>query len=87
VTRGSATPATFTLTTTSVNFSGNISLSVSGLPAGMAWALGPSVVPGSGTSTLSIRASPSAPLGTYNVVVRGVADGVSVAAHMTLTVN
>src|SRR6266436_2075890 len=55
------------------NFNSAISLSASGLPAGTTAAFSPSSIaaPGSGSSTLTISAGVTTPLGTYNVVVDG----------------
>jgi hypothetical protein len=50
--------AVYTVTVSPINgFSGNVALSVSGLPASLAATLKPTTVAGSGTSTLTITAT------------------------------
>ncbi|HVS80636.1 MAG TPA: hypothetical protein VHE60_02785 [Pyrinomonadaceae bacterium] len=81
---------TSTITTTlSGNFNSSISLSASGLPTGATVSFNPTSIaaPGAGSSTLTISAGASTPVGTYNVVINGAggAQTHSVAINLTVT--
>jgi hypothetical protein len=68
--------ATDTVLVTPVNgFTGSVTLNVSGLPSGVtgSW----SVNPASSSSTLTLTASSTAPLGTYNVSITGTYGAIS----------
>jgi hypothetical protein len=61
-------PATFLVTVgSSAGFSGTVGFTVSGVPAGVTASLNPPTLNGSGTTTLTITPSASAPMGMYSV--------------------
>jgi regulation of enolase protein 1 (concanavalin A-like superfamily) len=66
-------------------FSGSVSLSVSGLPAGVTATLAPTST--STTSTLSLSASSTATLGTATVTVTGTSGSLTNTTTITLTVS
>ena len=75
LTRG--TPATFLVTTTRTNFAGDITLSVSALPAGITWAFVPSVLTAQQDSaTLILTPSAYATLGTGDLRITASSPGV-----------
>ena len=95
----SAAPASVTITqggngsstiTTNVSggFNSSLSLSVSGLPAGVAVTFSPSSIaaPGSGSSTMTIAASTAAATGTATVTVTATGGGKTHTATVSLTV-
>lgn len=91
IARGSAS-ATYTVTLTSVNnFSGNVSLSVSGLPGKVSGTFSPNPVllsgGGTGTSTLTVTAPRGSPTGTFTLTITGTAGGNSHSQNVTLTVT
>jgi hypothetical protein len=71
------------------NFNSSISLSASGLPAGATASFSPASIaaPGSGSSTLTISAGATTPVGTYNVLVNGSGGGQTHSATINLTVS
>ena len=78
----------YTQTVTAVNgFSGAVSLSVTGLPAGAAGTFNPTSVTGSGTSTLSITTLGTTPTGTYTLTITGTSGALTHSATSTLVVN
>jgi subtilisin family serine protease len=69
-------------------FSGDVTLSAAGLPAGVgSLAVSPSVVHGSGTAQLAVATLATAPAGTYSVTVSGVSGALSHSVTVTLVVN
>jgi Phosphoesterase family/Bacterial Ig domain len=70
-------------------FSSTISLSVSGLPAGVTTSFSPASIaaPGSGSSTLTFSSSSTATTGTSNVTVTASGGGTSHTTTVALTVN
>ncbi|MGO4856517.1 COG1470 family protein [Arthrobacter sp. 2MCAF14] len=55
-------------------FAGNVSLTISGLPAGATASFSPAVVaagPGSGSSNLDVSTTSATPLGTYSLSLKG----------------
>jgi hypothetical protein len=81
---------TSTITTTvSGGFNNAISLSASGLPAGVTASFSPSSIaaPGSGSSTLTFTASSTATVGTSTVTITGVGGTTTHTATITLTVT
>jgi hypothetical protein len=68
-------------------FSGPVSLSVSGLPAGASANFNPASVIGSGSSTLSVSTSSATPLGSYTLTITGVSGAVTHTATATLVVT
>ena len=67
-------------------FSGNIALSVSGLPTGATATLSPSSVQNSGLVSLSIITSASTPAGTYTFTVTGTSGPLARSSTATLVV-
>ncbi len=82
-----------TVANTTITLSGNlnalVALSASGLPPGATASFSPSSItsPGPDSSTLSISVGPSAPIGTYNVLVTGTGGGQTHSTTINLTVN
>jgi len=70
-------------------FNSTISLSVSGLPAGVTTSFSPASIaaPGSGSSTLTFSSSSTATTGTSNVTVTASGGGTSHTTTVALTVN
>src|SRR5439155_219639 len=86
VTRGSGT--SFTVTMSSLyGFTGNVDLSLSGLPAGAGYSFNPASFAGSGISTLTITTSNSTPAGTYMLTITGTAGSLVHSTTVTLVVN
>jgi hypothetical protein len=79
-----------TSTTTSVfvtpqyGFTGNVNLSVSGLPSGVTASLSPN--PTTGSSVVTLTASSSATLGQYNVTITGTSGTQTATTTLTLGV-
>jgi hypothetical protein len=79
---------TYTTTISAINgFSGNVSLSVSGLPSGAGGSFNPTSVTGSGNSTLTVTTSSSTPVGTYTLTVKGTSGSLVHSNTVSLTVN
>jgi hypothetical protein len=77
---------TSTITVTPVNgFSGNATLSASGLPSGVTAGFSPN--PTGTTSTLTLTASGTAALGTSTVTITGVSGGITQTTTLSLTVT
>ena len=68
-------------------FTGSVSLSATGLPAGVSASFSPATVGTSGLSTLSVATSGSTPAGTYALTISGVSGGLNHTATLNLTVN
>src|SRR5215472_3252524 len=88
VTQGSS--ATTTVSTSgSGGFNSAVSLSASGLPAGVTASFSPASIaaPGSGNSTLTFTASSTATAGTSNVTITATGGGVTHTTTVALTVN
>ncbi len=87
VTAGGST--TFTATVAPLNgFTGNVSLSLSGLPSGASGSFSPNpITSGSGSSTLTVSTSTTTPPGTYTLTITGTSGGTSHTTTVTLTVN
>src|SRR5207245_6177670 len=81
---GSATSYTVSITPTG-GFSGQVVLSVDGLPAGATATFPPN--PATGSSTLAVTTATTTPTGTYPLTVRGVNGTLSHSAAATLVVN
>jgi uncharacterized membrane protein len=76
-------------TVVSGGFNSAISLSASGLPAGVTASFNPSSIaaPGSGSSTLTFSASSTATTGTANVTVNANGGGITQTTMITLTIT
>ncbi|HUA68206.1 MAG TPA: hypothetical protein VMA13_06625, partial [Candidatus Saccharimonadales bacterium] len=69
------------------NFSGNVNLSVSGLPASTSASFGPVTVTNTGNSTLSITTSNTTPGGVYNLTIMGINGTLARSTNVTLNVT
>lgn len=76
-------------TTVSGGFNSAVSLSASGLPAGVTAAFSPASIaaPGSGSSTLTFTASSTAATGTSTITINGSGGGVSHSTTVSLTIT
>jgi uncharacterized membrane protein len=88
VTQGGSTSSTIS-TAVSGGFNSAVSLSASGLPAGVTASFSPASIaaPGSGSSTLTLTASATAATGAVNVTVTATGAGVTHTTVISLTVN
>jgi len=85
ITAGNLTNYTATVTPSN-GFTGNVSLSASGLPSGASASFSPNpVTSGSGNSTLAVTTSSSTPGGTYTVKITGTGPGGSPTHSTTVT--
>ncbi len=66
-------------------FSGNVSLSATGLPAGVTASFSPN--PATSTSTMTLTASKTAKAGTVMVTVKGISGSLTATTTITLTVE
>jgi len=82
---GGAAGTTLT-TTVSGGFSGDVTLSATGLPNGVTASFSPALLPapGSGSSTMTLTTSAAAPSGSYPVTVTGSGAGVTHGTPVTL---
>jgi kumamolisin len=79
---------TSTVASTVLNgFSSAISLSATGLPAGITVTFSPTSITGAGTSTITFAASASTAAGTYRVTVTGTSGSTTEKVALALTVN
>ncbi len=80
--------ASYTATASSSGgFAGNVSLSVSGLPAGATGSFNPASVAGSGSSALSVSTNSTTPLGTYALTITGTSGSLVHSTTVTLVVT
>lgn len=81
--------SSFSLTLTPLDgFSGNVALSVSGLPAGATGSWSPATVAGgSGTSILTIKTATSTPVGDYDLILTGASGPIVHSTTVGLTVS
>lgn len=85
VTAGSGT--TLTVTQTAIgSFNGNVSYTLSGLPAGATANVTPSAIAGSGSSVLTIATTSATAAGTYTLVVNGQSGALQHATNVNLSV-
>ena len=79
---------TYTATVTGgTGFSGTVSLSVSGLPAGASASFSPASISNSGSSTLSVSTSSTTPPGSYPLTITGTSGSLVHTASVTLVVS
>src|SRR6476646_9603443 len=83
------TKTTTVSTTISGGFNSAVSLSASGLPAGVTASFSPTSIaaPGSGSSTLTFTASSAATTGTFNTTVSATGGGITHTTVIPVTVN
>ena len=75
------------LSSVSGGYSGTVALSLLNVPSGVNMYLSSSTIPAGGSTTLHVEVSDTAPLGTYNVRVRGLGTGgITRETILTLTV-
>src|SRR6266481_3874878 len=88
VTQGQSGSTTITTAVTG-GFNSAVSLSASGLPAGVTASFSPSSIaaPGGGNSTLTFTASSTATTGTSNVTVTATGGGVTQTSTVALTIS
>jgi hypothetical protein len=86
VVQGGGTSFTTTVTA-STGFSGTVSLSVSGLPAGATASFSPASISTSGSSTLRVSTSSSAAPGSYPLTITATSGTVTHTANVTLVVS
>jgi hypothetical protein len=67
-------------------FTGTVTLSISGLPSGVTPSFNPSSISASGTSVLTLGASTSTPLGSSTVTVTGTSGSTTQSTSFTLNV-
>jgi hypothetical protein len=84
----SGNTANYTVTIGSMfGFSGNVGLTVGGLPPGASGSFTPASIPGSGTATLSISTTSGTAAGTYPLTITGTSGTLSHSANVTLVVT
>jgi Domain of unknown function (DUF1929)/Glyoxal oxidase N-terminus/PKD domain len=86
VVQGGGTTYTATITG-GTGFSGTVSLSVSGLPAGASASFSPASISTSGSSTLSVSTSSTTPPGSYPLTITGTSGSLIHTASVTLVVS
>ena len=84
ITQGSQGTSTISITPSN-GFSGNVTLSATGLPSGVTAALSPD--PASSSSTLTLTASATAATGTVTVTITGTSGALTNTTVLSLTVN
>src|SRR5205823_4924904 len=84
VVAGASTSYTATITPSN-GFTGQVTFTVSGLPAGAGGSFSPN--PATTSSTLSVTTSTSTPLGSYTLTITGVSGGLTHTTTVTLTVT
>src|SRR5258708_13222588 len=72
--------------TPSNGFTGNVTFSVTGLPAGATASFNPSGVTGSGSSTMSVSTSSSTPMGSYPLTITATSGNLTHSTQVTLAV-
>jgi hypothetical protein len=86
VAQGASTTYTATVTP-SGGFTGTVTFSVSGLPAGASGSFNPTSVSGSGTSTLTVLTSATTPAGSYPLTITGTSGTLIHSISVTLVVS
>jgi hypothetical protein len=86
VTQGAS--ASYTVTLGAQNgFSGSVSFSVSGAPAGTTTSFSPATVTGSGSTTMTVTTTGSTPAAASTLTIRGTSGSLSHSASVTLDVD
>ncbi len=86
ITAGGST--TYSVSVAAVNgFSGNVALSISGLPTGATGSFSANPVSGSGSSVLTVSTNNSTQANSYSLTITGSSNGLSHSASVTLNVN
>lgn len=85
VTAGGSTAYTATVTP-SGGFSGTVTFSASGLPAGAGASFNPPSVAGSGSSTMTVTTSGATPPGSYTLTITGTSGSLARSTTVTLVV-
>jgi len=85
VTQGASTSYTVTVTP-SGGFTGTVTFSASGLPAGASASFNPPSVNTSGSSTMTVTTSASTPTGTYPLIITGASGSLQRTTSVTLVV-
>jgi hypothetical protein len=85
VTQGNSTTYTATVTPTG-GFTGSVSLSISGLPAGAAGTFNPASLT-SGNSTLTVTTSSTTPTGSFPITITGTSGTTTHSASVTLVIT
>ncbi len=79
---------TYTATVAAQNgFTGTVTFSVGGLPAGATSSFNPASVAGSGSSTLTVSTASTTPAGSYPLTITGTSGSLAHNASVTLVVN
>lgn len=86
VRHGRSTSFTATVTGTG-GFTGNVSLSATGMGSGTTVSFSPTSISGSGSSTMTVRTSSGAVRGTFTITIQGVSGTLSHTTTVTLTVT
>ncbi len=85
-TRGTTNPDSITVSAFS-GFTGNVALTVSGLPTGCKGVFSLTPVAGAGVSTLNITPATTTPIGTYTLTITGKSGTLSRTTTVSLTVQ
>jgi len=86
VTQGASTSYTATVTP-SGGFTGTVTFSASGLPAGASASFNPTSVTTSGSSTMTVTTNATTPTGTYPITITGASGTLSHTASVSLVVQ
>jgi hypothetical protein len=86
VVQGAGTSYTATVTPSN-GFTGTVTFSVGGLPAGASASFNPTSVTTSGSTTMSVTTSSTTPAGSYPLTITGTSGLLSHTASVTLVVN
>jgi hypothetical protein len=79
---------TYAVAVTAVNgFTGTVSLSISGLPAGTTGKFNPASITGSGSSTLTVSTPATTPAAVSTVTITGSSGGINHATTVTLNIG
>jgi len=86
ITRGKSTTYAVSVVP-AADFSGKVTFSVSGLPAGGSASFSPSWLIAPGSSTLTVRTTTSTPAGTYTLTVTGISGSLVRSTSVSLVVS